>query len=308
MPTPERWPARWTLRCGGWVRPRRVARAAALEGIAAPAKLNLGLAVTGRRTDGHHKLVTLMAALDLADTVRVEPARAFSLVCDAPDLATDDNLVLRAARALQAATGVRNGARITLTKRVPVAAGLGGGSGDAAAALVALDALWGTTTPDDALLRIARSLGADVPFALYGGAMIARGIGDVLMPVSVPETWLVLVVPRVTMPRKTVALYAALDPADFDGGTAITRQSANLRSGKPLDPALLSNAFLGPLERLAPIVRETREAIASAGMAAFLSGSGPTLSIICADEDEAREHARSLRALLDALVIVARTQ
>lgn len=305
-PTPEPWPARWTLRRDRWVRPRRVTRAAALDGIAAPAKLNLGLVVTGRRTDGYHKLITLMAALDLADVVRVEPARAFSIGCDDPNLATDDNLVLRAAQALQAATGVRDGARITLTKRVPIAAGLGGGSGDAAATLVALDALWGITTPDDVLLRIARRLGADVPFALYGGAMIARGIGDVLMPVIVPETWLVLVVPRVTIPRKTVALYAALDSGDFDDGTTITRQSANLRGGKPLDLTLLSNTFLDPLERLAPIVREMREAIVSAGMAAFLSGSGPTLYIICAREDEARERARSLRALLDAPVIVTR--
>ena len=178
----DSWPVQWVAAGGARVHVRRVSRAEALAGIPAPAKVNFGLAVTGRRTDGYHKLVTLMAPLSLADTVRVEPASSFSLVCDDPTLATDDNLVLRAARGLQSLTGERRAARITLTKRIPVSAGLGGGSGDAAATLIALDAVWGTRTPDDALLALARGLGADVPFALYGGAMVARGIGDVLRP------------------------------------------------------------------------------------------------------------------------------
>ena len=229
------WPAQWIATGGARVHVRRVSRAEALAGIPAPAKVNFGLAVTGRRTDGYHKLVTLMAPLSLADTVRVEPAASFSLVCDDPALATDDNLVLRAARGLQSLTGETRAARITLTKRIPVSAGLGGGSGDAAATLIALDALWGTSTPDAALLALARGLGADVPFALYGGAMVARGIGDVLTPAPLPETWLVLVVPPLAIPRKTAALYGALSPCDFGDGAAIMRQVAGLRKGQPLD-------------------------------------------------------------------------
>lgn len=308
MPRRDPWPARWVATGGARVRIRRASREEALAGIAAPAKLNFGLVVTGRRTDGYHKLVALMAGLDLCDTVRVEPARGFSLVCDDPTLATDDNLVLRAARALQSLTGVSRAARITLTKRIPVAAGLGGGSGDAAAALIALDALWGTQTPDDALLGLARALGADVPFALYGGAMVARGIGDVLAPAPMPETWLVLVVPRIAIPHKTAALYGALAAGDFGDGAPILRQVAGLRAGQPLDPSLLGNTFLAPLERLAPAVAAARRAIEAEGAPAFLSGSGPTLYVLCPTEGEAERRAVRLRRLLDARIIVTRTR
>jgi len=288
------------------VRPRRVTRAEALAGIRAPAKLNLGLAVTGRRTDGYHKLISLMAPLRLADIVRVEPARAFSLECDIPALVSDDNLVLRAARAFQSAIGAHRAARITLAKHIPVAAGLGGGSSDAAATLIALDALWGTNAPDDMLLRIARSIGADVPFALYGGAMIARGIGDVLTPVPVQDEWLVLVTPRTAIPHKTTALYQSLSETDFNDGVKIVQQVAGLRQGKPLDPLLLDNVFLAPLERIAPIVRETRAQIAANGDAAFLTGSGPTLYVLTESESAAKCRAGQYLALLDATGIVTR--
>lgn len=300
----EPWPARWVATGGALVRLRRVTRAEAIAGIPAPAKLNLGLAVTGKRTDGYHNLVTLMVSLALADTICVEDAADFSLVCGDPLLATGDNLALRAARALQTETGVSRGARITLTKRIPVAAGLGGGSADAAATLVALDALWGTRTPDATLLRLARALGADVPFALYGGAMTARGIGDVLVPAPLPDNWFVLVVPHLSIPRKTAALYDALPAREYGNGAAIARQVAGLRVGKPLDATLLGNAFLAPLERIAPSVAETRAAL---GSPAFLSGSGPTLYVVCKDEADARHHADRLRHLKDATVIVTRT-
>jgi 4-diphosphocytidyl-2-C-methyl-D-erythritol kinase len=304
----DSWPAQWIATSGARVHVRRVSRAEALAGIPAPAKVNFGLAVTGRRTDGYHKLVTLMAPLSLADTVRVEPAASFSLACDDPALANDDNLVLRAARGLQSLTGERRAARITLTKRIPVSAGLGGGSGDAAATLIALDALWGTSAPDAALLALARGLGADVPFALYGGAMVARGIGDVLTPAPLPETWLVLVVPPLAILRKTAALYGVLSPCDFGDGAAIMRQLAGLRKGQPLDSALLDNAFLAPLERIAPAVAATRAAIEARGITAFLSGSGPTLYALCASEDDAHRHADGMRRSLDTAVIVARTR
>jgi len=303
----EPWPSRWVTIGGRLVRPRRVTRAEALAGIRAPAKLNCGLAVTGRRTDGYHNLVSLMVALDLADTVRVEPARAFSLSCDDPALAGDENLALRAARAFQSAMGEQRAAHITLSKRIPVAAGLGGGSSDAAATLLALDALWGANAPDGMLLRLARDLGADVPFALYGGAMVARGIGDVLMPAPLPDAWLALITPRASIPRKTAALYGSLTEASLSDSTMILRQVAGLRQGKPLDPALLDNLFLPPLEQIAPTVREAREGIARIGQRAFLTGSGPTLYVLCENEDEAECRADAYRALLDATIVVART-
>lgn len=307
MRASEPWPSRWVASGGQRVRPRRVTRAEALAGIRAPAKLNLGLAVTKRRTDGYHNLVSLMVPLQLADTVRVEPARTFSLVCDDPALAGDDNLVLHAARAFQSAVGERRAARMTLSKRIPVAAGLGGGSSDAAATLVALDALWSTNAPDSLLHRLARDLGADVPFALYGGAMVARGIGDILTPAPLPDAWVVLVTPHAEIPHKTAALYATLGEADYGAGAAILQQVANLRSGRPLDPALLANTFLRPLEQIAPAVRATREGIAALGQAAFLTGSGPTLYMMCQTENEANQYAGFLGSALDAAAIVTQS-
>ncbi len=303
----EPWPSQWMAAGGRLVRLRRVTRAEALAGIRAPAKLNCGLVVTGRRIDGYHNLVSLMVALDLADTVRVEPARAFSLSCDDPALAGDENLALRAARAFQSATGERRAAHITLAKRIPVAAGLGGGSSDAAATLLALDALWGANAPDGMLLRLAHDLGADVPFALYGGAMVARGIGDVLTPAPLPDTWLALITPRADIPRKTAALYGSLTEGGFGGGVAILQQVAGLRRGEPLDPALLDNTFLPPLEQIAPAVQEARERIARMGQRAFLTGSGPTLYVLCESEDEAERRADVYRAILEAKIVVART-
>jgi len=303
----EPWPSRWVAAGGRLVRPRRVTRAEALAGIRAPAKLNCGLAVTGRRTDGYHNLVSLMVSLDLADTVRVEPARTFSLSCDDPALAGDENLALRAARAFQFATGEQRAAHITLSKRIPVAAGLGGGSSDAAATLLALDALWGTNASDDILLRLGRDLGADVPFALYGGAMIARGIGDVLTPALMPNAWLALITPHAAIPRKTAMLYESLTEADFGGGAMILRQVAGLRQGTPLDPALLDNTFLSPLESIVPAVREASERITRMGQHAFLTGSGPTLYVLCENAHEAERQADAYRASLDATIVVART-
>jgi len=305
----DRWPHAW--RQGETVSPhlQRVHRTDALAGIAAPAKLNLGLAVVGRRTDGYHKLVTLFVTLALADTVRVEPAATLMLISDDLTLTTgDDNLCLRAARALQTATGMSAGARISLTKRIPVAAGLGGGSSDAAATLRALDALWDTRLSDTALLALARSLGADVPFFLCGtsgSAVMARGIGDLLWPgVPVPSVWVVLVVPEVDIPRKTAALYGALTEAEYDRGEAVGQQMTALRAGKTVDAALLDNSFLAPLERLAPVVAVARQAMIAAGLLPALSGSGPTLYALCATEAEATEVANHLRGRVDARIIV----
>lgn len=303
----EPWPSGWITVHGLLPQLRRVTRAEALNGIRAPAKLNCGLAVTGRRTDGYHNLVSLMVSLDLADIVRVEPARVFSLSCDDPALAGDENLALRAARAFQSAMGEQRAAHITLSKRIPVAAGLGGGSSDAAATLLALDALWGTNAPDGILLRLARDLGADVPFALYGGAMIARGIGDLLTPAPLPHAWLTLITPHADIPRKTAALYGALTEADFGAGAMILRQVAGLRQGKPLDTTLFDNTFLPPLACIAPAVREARERIARMGQRAFLTGSGPTLYVLCENDDEAERRADAYRASLDATITVAHT-
>ena len=147
--------------------------------LACPAKLNLLLAVTGRRPDGFHELVSVVAPVEFGDTLTVEPADEFSLVCDDSALPVDGtNLVLKAAQAFRSATGWRGGARFSLVKRIPVGAGLGGGSSDAAAALTALNQLAGGILAPAALAQVAAEVGSDCPLFLPGGPVVMRGRGE----------------------------------------------------------------------------------------------------------------------------------
>ncbi|MCC6627455.1 MAG: 4-(cytidine 5'-diphospho)-2-C-methyl-D-erythritol kinase [Chloroflexi bacterium] len=251
---------------------------------ACPAKINVGLEIVGRRPDGYHELVTIFQAIALADTLTVAPAGDLSLVCSEPALATDDNLVLRAARLLQAATGVRQGAGLTLTKRIPAAAGLGGGSSDAAGALRLLNELWATRLTTDDLVPLATRLGADVPFFLRGGTALATGIGDRLtaLPDGLP-LWLVLLMPPVAIEGKTARLYRSLTPADWSDGARTRMQADRLRTGQALDPALIANAFARPLRELFPPLAAAETMLRQVGATTvFPAGSGPTLVALVA--------------------------
>jgi 4-diphosphocytidyl-2-C-methyl-D-erythritol kinase len=274
------------------------------------AKINLGLEITGRRAGGYHDLATIFQTIDLADeiTVALAPIGTLTLAAD-PALGGTQNLVLRAARALAAHSGAVRGAALTLTKGVPVAAGCGGGSSDAAATLIALREMWALPTTDDELATIAARLGADVPFFLRGGTALATGIGERLTPLPPQsKTWFVLVTPRLDLPAdKTRRLYGALEAADFGDGTRTLDQAARLRRGEPLDPALLANSFAAPLARLFPALAAWEARLLAAG-APFVqpSGSGPTLYTIAPSQAAARAIARAL-AGTDAAIAVARS-
>jgi len=274
------------------------------------AKLNLGLEITGRRADGYHDLVTIFQTIALADeiTVTEAPPGTLTLAAD-PTLGGEQNLILRAARALAAQSGTTRGAALTLTKGIPVAAGCGGGSSDAAATLVALRTLWALPTTDAELAALATRLGADVPFFLRGGTALATGIGERLTPLpSQQKTWFVLVTPRLDPPAdKTRRLYGALGADDFGDGTRTLDQAARLRRGEPLDPALLTNSFAAPLALLFPTLAAWEARLLAAG-APFVqpSGSGPTLYTVAPSSSAAHAIAKAL-AGTDAAVAVARS-
>ena len=179
----------------------------------APAKVNLYLHVTGRRDDGYHLLDSLVAFVDIGDRLRVEPAASLSLTVDGPEAADltavgDDNLVLRAARLLADRAGIIAGAALHLDKHLPVAAGIGGGSSDAAAALLALKGLWQISLENEALWALGARLGADIPACLYRRAVWVGGIGERLEPAGpLPEAGILLVNPRRALP--TAAVFAA---------------------------------------------------------------------------------------------------
>ncbi len=238
--------------------------------IAAPAKLNLGLEVLGRRPDGYHEVVTILQSIDLCDALTFAPAPS---LCYRTPAGIDDDLVARALHALHA-QGIELCASIQLQKRIPLAAGLGGGSSDAGTLLGVVQR---AGVPVELVEEIARSLGSDVPFFLHAGTALARGRGTELEYLPSPSGFFVIVVPRLRLQGKTERLYAALTPDDYSDGAATLRQAARLRAGLGLDPALVRNAFLRPL-RAFPEVQRVLEAFARAGARwVWPSGAGPAL-------------------------------
>jgi 4-diphosphocytidyl-2-C-methyl-D-erythritol kinase len=172
----------------------------------APAKLNLFLHVTGRRPDGYHELQTVFQLIDLCDTIALS-VRADGLI-ERPDgppgVDPEGDLTVRAARALQVATGCRLGAMLRVRKRIPMGGGLGGGSSDAATVLLGLNELWGCRMPVDQLARLGLPLGADVPVFVRGSSAWGQGVGEDLQPLELPESWYVVIHPGVAVGTREV--------------------------------------------------------------------------------------------------------
>jgi 4-diphosphocytidyl-2-C-methyl-D-erythritol kinase len=175
----------------------------------APAKLNLFIHVVGRREDGYHEIQSAIQFLDFGDRLYIDtrPDKRVVRPSGPAEVAQDEDLATRAARALQIAAGVATGAEIHVEKRIPMQAGLGGGSSDAATVLVALNRLWGLDLSPSELARIGLTLGADVPVFVHGRAAWVEGIGERLGPVSLPEPWYAVVRPPVTV--STAEIYGA---------------------------------------------------------------------------------------------------
>ncbi len=249
--------------------------------VRAPAKINLTLDVLGKRTDGYHTLASVMQTIAIADTVALWPAPEgeVTLDCDLADLCSPDNLALRAALDLRAATGTTRGVRIELAKRIPMQGGLGGGSSDGATVLLALNTWWGLGLAEADLIALAAPLGSDVPFFIIGGTAQITGRGEVVtkLPDLVP-LWLVVAKPPVNV--STPAVFRALPPADYSDGTATAALVGDIRAGTPppLTDASLHNALERGVLRDYPAVAATRAALLAAGAPCVrMSGSGPTL-------------------------------
>jgi 4-diphosphocytidyl-2-C-methyl-D-erythritol kinase len=262
--------------------------------LRASAKVNLTLEVLGKRPDGYHEIATVLQAVDLFDRLTVETASTISLSADDPDLPTDErNLVVRAARLLREGAGPGLGARMHLTKRIPVSAGLGGGSSDAAAALRGLSRLWGLRPARARLAELAVALGMDVPFFLGRGTSLATGRGERLRPLTGGGGYaLVLVNPGV--PLSTREVYGRV-PAGWRGGAAgAARMIEALRQRSA---ARVAAALTNDLERVVapalPAIGRMKEALLAAGaLGAVMSGSGPTVFGIARSLDHARQIRR----------------
>jgi 4-diphosphocytidyl-2-C-methyl-D-erythritol kinase len=283
--------------------------------LAAPAKLNLFLEVLGKRPDGYHELETLMAAVDLYDTLEVRGDRSglLRLECDPPGLPTGPgNLVYKAAELLRRRAGRPDpGADLRLTKRIPTRAGLAGGSSDAAAALVGLNRVWGLGLPGPELAAVAADVGSDVAFFLDLPAAWCTGRGEVVNPEPPGRVFdAVLVCPPVGLGTADVFRRASVPAAPVDG----TAARAAFRSGDPeaLGRALF-NRLQGPAFGLAPLVETVYRRLGSLGPAGCLmSGSGSAVFALCRDRPDARRVAAGYRAATppgepDSRILVVRT-
>lgn len=246
--------------------------------LLAPAKLNLSLEVIGKRDDGYHEVVTVMQTIDLADKVSVSTAQSLDLFVSGPEAggapeAAAENLAYRAAVALREAAGSASlGARIELEKHIPAAAGLGGGSSDAAAVLRGLNRLWSLGFDTAALSGIAAALGSDVPFFLHGGSAIATGRGEEIEHLSdFAPADIVLFTSDMAIEDKTRRMYGALKPTDFTQGDATRALVAG-----PFSPDRLYNAFDHAVANVAPGIGDAMALCRDAGVRVISAGAGPS--------------------------------
>ncbi len=273
--------------------------------VRAPAKINLHLGVGAPREDGFHPLVTVYQAIGLHDDVTVRDADDWSVEVVVADWMAGvelppvaDNIVTRAADLLAAHHGVPRRGAAYVAKAIPVAGGMAGGSADAAAALVALDRLWGTETADEDLLRLAAELGSDVPFALVGGTALGTGRGEVVERVLDTGTWWWVAVPS-GEGLSTPAVYRHFDAmfpdADPEPPGAEALLAALAAGDVDALAAALHNDLQAPALDLRPelsdLIARGEEAGALRGL---LSGSGPTCLFLCRDGDHARQVAAAL--------------
>ncbi len=249
----------------------------------APAKINLFLHVTGRRSDGYHDLQTIFRFVDLADELDFTVRRDGRLrrLEGADGVAETDDLVWRAARLLQDETGCGLGADIRVRKRIPMGAGLGGGSSDAATTLVALNMLWGCGLGRSALQRLGGRLGADVPVFVHGRAAWAEGRGEVFRPVHLPPAWYLLVCPP-----------CRIATADVFGDPELTRDCRSMTMGGFLSGQAV-NVCEAVVRRRHPVVGEVLDWLGRYGRAR-MSGTGASCFVEMPDEGSAKAALEAL--------------
>jgi 4-diphosphocytidyl-2-C-methyl-D-erythritol kinase len=266
------------------------------------AKINLTLDVLGRRTDGYHELASVMQTVDLHDVICLiaSDEDCVRVICSQPELSNDNNLAVRAAQAVRQWLSITQGVVIELHKRIPLAAGLGGGSSNAATVLLALQQWWRLPLSAADMLTIAASLGSDVPFFLTGGLALCEGRGERVTPLpqrwAASMRWLLLVKPAISISTATV--FCNLPTSDYTDGSWSRRVCAALQAKSELQPEDLHNALERGVMELYPEVAQTREDMLHAGAAyARLSGSGPTLfttfsDLTCATRAQQHLHAQ----------------
>ena len=265
-----------------------------LHRVDTPAKINVGLRLLGKRPDGFHDIESLVMAIDLVDTLDASATAdgviTLKVVPDGADAPADEsNLALRAARLLQEAGGVEQGAELTLTKRIPAGRGLGGGSSDAAAALVLLSTLWGLDWPAERLAALAAELGSDVPFFLHSPLAIMKGRGEIIEPVDgAADVAVLLVVPPEGLSTREVYLRANAPLTRPEEGDSLRWLHHLQHAQIDVLGTQLANDLEPAAQALYECLKRIRSALERAGAACVLmTGSGSAMFALTADREAA---------------------
>ena len=278
--------------------------------VEANAKINLTLDILGKRPDGFHEVAMVMQTIGLHDTLVMEKTeRDIKLSINVPWLKADEkNLAWRAAELMRQEYGLEGGVRIELTKRIPIAAGLAGGSADAAAVLKGMNDLYGLQLSEEKLCELGARLGSDIPFCIMGGTMLATGRGEILTRLSdMPETWVVLAKPRISV--STAWAYQNYDEQGAErhpDNEAIKQAIA--RGNRKAVAGLLCNVLESVTIKKYDVIAEYKQMMLDKGaMASMMSGSGPTVFGLAKSREQAEAIADVLRQRTNADVFVTRT-
>lgn len=271
------------------------------------AKLNLSLDITGKLPNGYHTISTIMQSVDLFDTVSVtrvsenDNGAPIHIICNCDELSTDEtNTAYKAAAEFFKFTGISGSVSIKVNKAVPLCAGLGGGSADAAAVIVAMNELFGTALDDDAMMNIAEEVGMDVPFCIRGGTALAEGMGSILTPLPDIGECAFLLISAGEKPS-TSEMYGALDRLPSLAHPDTAQIVNSICEGEFLEAApRLGNVF-DPLWSKAEHIRA--KLIENGAVGAALTGSGPTVFGVFEDEDAAREARQALEEDFDDMIL-----
>lgn len=269
----------------------------------APAKINLYLRVLNKRDDGYHNIESVFQAISLYDELEFKLVdKGIQVTSSKPEISQENNLVYRTASLLQQKFSPATGVKIHLEKHIPIAAGLGGGSSDAAITLCTLNELWKLNLSNEELHQLASELGADVPFFIHGGTALAEGIGEKLTPWPTSSFWLILVKPD--FPISTAWAYKMLKSSNKLGLTKtknciIILQLALLKNDLSTLSGILYNDFELLLVQEYPIIEQIKQKLVDSGaMGALMSGSGPTVFGIFAQHDTAKKALSKIKKFM----------
>ena len=259
--------------------------------VQAPAKINLTLEVLGKRPDGYHEIRSAIQTINLWDSLCVQLSQSIEFKCDMPNWVSEESLLSRAVRLLQKITGCSKGAKVEVSKRIPLVSGLGGDSSDAAAILRGLNKLWGLGLSPEKLAWLALQLGSDVAFFLYGGTALVEGRGEIITPLlPLPHLWVVLMMPPVPRVKgKTEQLYASLNTSHYSRGQITYRLVGLLTGGKIVTPVQFNVFDEVAFDCFVGLEGYWQQFLKAGAKEVHLAGSGPTLFTLVKDKAEAEK-------------------